>query len=184
MKKNLGSMLALYPTPACIVGAMVDGKPNWLQVAHVGIIGHDRILISSMKNHYTNKGIRESGVLSVSLANQALLPKLDAAGSTSGGKSDKSELFAWSPASNGAPVPDEAPLTLACSVMDNYETDDFDNFICAIDATLVDEDKLDEKGKPDYEKISPVLFEFPTYSYFATGKKLGKCLSFRTKNEQ
>lgn len=179
MKKDLGSMLALYPTPATVVGAMVDGKPNWLQVAHVGIIGHDRILISSMKNHYTNKGIREVGVLSVSLADQAMLPKLDAAGSASGAKADKSELFAWTPAANGAPVPEEAPLTLACTVVDTYETDDFDNFICAIDATLVEEDKLDDKGKPDYEKISPVLFEFPTYSYLATGKKLGKCLSFR-----
>lgn len=32
-------------------------------------------------------------------------------------------------------------------------------------------------GKPDYEKIAPVLFEFPTYSYLATGKKLGTCLA-------
>lgn len=177
MKKNLGSMLALYPTPACLVGAMVDGKPNWLQVAHIGIIGHDRILVSSMKNHYTNKGIRETGVLSVCLADEAMIPQLDLVGSTSGARSDKSEAFSWSAADNGAPVPDEAPLTLACSVVDNYETDDFDNFICAIDATLVEQDKLDDVGKPDYEKIAPVLFEFPTYSYLACGKKLGKCLA-------
>lgn len=177
MKRNLGSMLALYPTPACIVGAMVDGKPNWLQVAHVGIIGHDRILVSSMKNHYTNQGIRETGALSISLANAEMIPQLDRIGSTSGAKGDKSEVFAWSAAENGAPVPDEAPLTLVCTVQDNYETDTFDNFICSIDATLVDEDKLDAAGKPDYEKISPVLFEFPTYSYLATGKKLGKCLA-------
>lgn len=177
MKKDLGSMLALYPTPACIVGAMVDGKPNWLQVAHVGIIGHDRILVSSMKNHYTNTGIRETGALSVSLADAGMIPQLDLIGSMSGAKGDKSEIFAWSAAENGAPVPDEAPLTLVCTVQDNYETDTFDNFICSIDATLVEEDKLDGSGKPDYEKISPVLFEFPTYSYLATGKKLGKCLA-------
>lgn len=177
MKKDLGSMLALYPTPACVVGAMVDGKPNWLQVAHIGIIGHDRILVSSMKNHYTNAGIRETGVLSVSLADQAMIPKLDLVGSVSGAKGDKSDVFAWTAAANGAPVPNEAPLTLACRVVDDYETDGFDSFICAIDATLVEEGKLDERGKPDYEKISPVLFEFPTYSYLATGKKLGRCLS-------
>ena len=177
MKKNLGSMLALYPTPACVVGAMVDGKPNWLQVAHVGIIGHDRILVSSMKNHYTNQGIRESGVLSVSLADEQMIPQLDLIGSKSGAKEDKSQVFAWDAAENGAPVPREAPLTLACTVVDNYETETFDNFICSIDATLVDEGKLDAEGKPDYEKISPVLFEFPTYSYLATGKKLGKCLA-------
>lgn len=179
MKKDLGSLLALYPTPACLVGAMVDGKPNWMQVAHVGIIGHDRIMISCMSNHHTNKGIRETGVVSVSLCDRAMLTELDRAGGASGAKVDKSELLAWSPADNGAPVPEKAPLTLACHVVDTYETEKFDNFVLAIDATLVEEDKLDEAGKPDYGKISPVLFEFPTYSYYATGEKIGKCLSFK-----
>ena len=46
MKKDLGSVLGLYPTPLVVVGAMVEGKPNWVLVGHVGIIGHDRILVS------------------------------------------------------------------------------------------------------------------------------------------
>ena len=29
MKKDLGSVLALYPTPLVVVGTMVNGKPNW-----------------------------------------------------------------------------------------------------------------------------------------------------------
>ena len=178
MKKDLGSMLALYPMPATIIGAMVDGKPNWLQVAHVGVIGHDRLLVSSMKNHYTNIGICETGVLSISLADEGMLVKLDQVGSKSGAKVDKSELFAWSAAQNGAPIPEEAPLTLACTVVDNYETEQFDNFILRIDATLVEEDKLTDQDKPDYGKIAPVLFEFPTYSYYKLGEKLGPCLSF------
>ncbi len=28
MKKNVGSVLALYPTPLVVVGAMTDGKPK------------------------------------------------------------------------------------------------------------------------------------------------------------
>ena len=43
MKKNMGNLLALYPTPLVVVGAMVDGKPNWLLVGHLGIIGHDHV---------------------------------------------------------------------------------------------------------------------------------------------
>jgi flavin reductase (DIM6/NTAB) family NADH-FMN oxidoreductase RutF len=43
MKKNLGSVLALYPAPVTVVGTMVNGKPNWLLAAHVGILGHDRM---------------------------------------------------------------------------------------------------------------------------------------------
>ena len=58
MKKDLGSVLALYPTPLTVVGAMVNGKPNWVLVGHVGIMGHDHIMVSLAKPHYTNQGIR------------------------------------------------------------------------------------------------------------------------------
>ena len=45
MKKNIGKSLALYPTPLVVVGTMVNGKPNYVLVGHVGIIGHDRIMV-------------------------------------------------------------------------------------------------------------------------------------------
>ena len=64
MKKDIGSVLALYPTPLVVVGAMVDGKPNWLLVGHVGIIGHDRVMVSMAKPHYTNRGVKETKALS------------------------------------------------------------------------------------------------------------------------
>ena len=49
MKKNIGNVLALYPTPTVVVGTEVNGKVNWLLVAHVGIIGHDQIMLSLFK---------------------------------------------------------------------------------------------------------------------------------------
>ena len=59
-KKNLGSLLALYPKPMTVVGTEVNGKVNWLVVGHTGIIGHDRIMVSLSKSHYTNQGIKKS----------------------------------------------------------------------------------------------------------------------------
>lgn len=73
MKKNIGNVLALYPTPAVVVGTEVNGKVNWLLVAHVGIIGHDRIMLSLFKKHYTNEGIRQTGKVSVNMVNEAML---------------------------------------------------------------------------------------------------------------
>ena len=46
MKRNIGSKLALYPTPAVVVGAEMKGKATWTLVAHIGIVAHDRLLIS------------------------------------------------------------------------------------------------------------------------------------------
>ena len=77
MKKDLGSVLALYPTPLTVVGAVVNGKPNWVLVGHVGIMGHDRIMVSLAKPHYTNQGIYESRKLSVNIVDEALLAKAD-----------------------------------------------------------------------------------------------------------
>lgn len=34
MKKDLGSISALYPVPVIVVGAMVHGKPTWTLAAH------------------------------------------------------------------------------------------------------------------------------------------------------
>ncbi len=46
MKKNIGSKLALYPMPITVVGAMNGDQPTWTLVGHLGIIGHDRVLVS------------------------------------------------------------------------------------------------------------------------------------------
>lgn len=94
MKKNIGNVLALYPTPAVVVGTEVNGKVNWLLVAHVGIIGHDRIMLSLFRKHYTNEGIRQTGKVSVNMVNEAMLGQADYVGCTSGARVDKSEVFA------------------------------------------------------------------------------------------
>ena len=46
MKKNIGSKLALYPMPITVIGAMNGDMPTWALVGHLGIIGHDRVLVS------------------------------------------------------------------------------------------------------------------------------------------
>ena len=178
MKKNIGNALALYPTPAVVVGTEVNGKVNWLLVAHVGVIGHDLIMLSMFKKHYTNEGVKQTGKVSVNMVNEAMLVRADYVGCVSGAKADKSDVFIWHLGEAGTPVIDESPLVMECEVVDNYETDTFDNFICKITNTYVDEDCLNEKGKPDYGKLNPVLFEMPNYTYLRTGETIGKCTSF------
>ena len=151
MKKIIGSVLALYPMPLTVTGAMRDGKPNWMLAAHVGIIGHDRITVSCASAHYTNAGIKESGVCSVNLVDRPLLPRADYSGKVSGTKTDKSSLFAWEKAGNGAPLILDSPLSLACSVVDIYNTPGFETFILRIDGTYAEEKILNSSGKIDFE---------------------------------
>lgn len=115
--------------------------------------------------------------LSVNLVSREMLPKADYVGSVSGATVDKSEVFAYHVGEGGTPVIDVSPLTMECEVVDVYETDGFDNFVCSITNTYAAPDMLDGEGKLDYAKLKPVLFEFPTYSYLATGEIIGKCLN-------
>lgn len=176
-KKNLGSLLALYPKPLTVVGTKVDGKVNWLVVGHTGVIGHDRILVSMSKQHYSNQGIKKLKKFSINLVNREMLPKVDFVGSVSGETVDKSHVFAFHIGENGTPVIDVSPLTMECNVVDIYETEGFDNFICTVVNTYASPDVLSSNGKLDYTRLKPVLFEFPTYSYLATGEIIGKCLN-------
>ena len=155
----------------------MNGKVNWLVVGHTGIIGHDRIMVSLSKSHYTNQGIKQSKKLSVNLVSQAMLDNADYVGSVSGADTDKSKVFAYHMGENGSPVIDEAPITMECKVEDVYETEGFESFVCSIVNTYASDDVLDKEGKLDYTKLKPVLFEFPTYSYLATGEIIGKCLN-------
>ena len=110
------------------------------------------------------------------LVNEEMLKKADYVGSVSGSKIDKSDVFEYHIGDSGAPIINNAPVVMECRVEDNYETDTFDNFIMTIDNTYVQEENLDEQGKIDYTKFSPVLFEFPKYTYLRTGDTIGNCL--------
>ena len=49
---------------------------------------------------------------------------------------------------------------------------------------IAEESILDDKNKVDYEKLKPVLFEMPNYSYLATGRVIAKGTSFFKQNKE
>ncbi len=109
------------------------------------------------------------------MVDESWLKDADRMGTVSGNKADKSEAFAWTMGENGAPLIDEAKVSIECKVEGNYELKTFDQFICRVLATYADEAVLNGQGRIDYHTFKPVLFEFPTYEYFVTGEKVGSC---------
>ena len=177
MKKNIGAKFALYPTPATVVGTIGDnGKVNFLLVAHVGIVSHNKLMLSMHSSHFSNTLVKANKKLSVALINEDFVAQADYTGTISGAKADKSHVFDHHLGENGTPVIEASPLVMECEVIDTYEIDGFENFICSIVNTYVEEDDLDEKGKIDYGRLKPVLFEMPTYKYLRTGDVIGDCV--------
>jgi len=175
VKKDIGSVIALYPTPATVVGTVVRGKVNWLAIAHIGIIGLDSIMISSNKIRYTNQGIREHKKLSINIVSEDMLKEADYVGIVSGKNVDKSQVFEYHMGELNVPIIEKSPLTMECEVVDIYDSKNYDNFILKVIHTHVEESFLDASGKIDYSKLKPILFEMPTQKYLKTGDVIAQC---------
>ena len=154
MKKNIGNYNACFPTPIVVVGAMVDGRPNWFEVAWVGIGDRDIITMSVTPTHKTCEGIFAEKKLSISLVDQPMLQKADYVGIVSGSKVDKSEVFPWEKGELGTPVPTEAPVVMECELLDTYTQHGMNLLVCRVKHTYVEED-LTKKVSPTSQNSSP-----------------------------
>ncbi|AGK95769.1 flavin reductase family protein [Clostridium pasteurianum] len=175
MKKNIGAVVGLYPTPSTMVGTVVGNKVNWCNVAHIGIIGLDSIMLSIRKGRYTNLGIKENKTVSVNLVSEDMVVEADYVGLVSGKTVDKSQVFEYHMGELNVPIIDKSPLAMECELVDIYDTKDYDNFILKVVHTHVEEHAIDKSGKVDYQKLRPVLFEKLTRTYLRTGDVIAQC---------
>ena len=93
MKEKLGATNALYPLITAIVGATVDGTPDFATIAHVGIAHLKGITLGMGNVHLTNQGILENKTFSVNLPSEDMVAITDHIGMVSGKTEDKSGLF-------------------------------------------------------------------------------------------
>lgn len=174
--KNIGSTVGLYPTPDTVVGTVQNGRINWMNVAHIGIWGIDRMMLSIGRPHYTSQALHTGGSISVNLVDEAMLVKADYVGIVSGEKTDKSQVF---PVFHGqlpdAPLIEDAPVAMECIIEEIYETKTHLNCIIRPVSTFVRDDVLTENGKIDFEKIHPILFEMQQKRYLRSGDAVGRC---------
>ncbi|MEI6876638.1 MAG: flavin reductase family protein [Spirochaetota bacterium] len=177
MRKKLGKKNLMYPMPVMIVGALVDGKPNFCNIAHVGILNASPphlISLGMNKAHWTNRGIRETGTLGLSIMSRSSLVDVDYVGLVSGAKVDKAEVFEVVYGELGtAPLVANAPLAMECRLKDVYDIGTHDVFIVEIVEAWADEEVL-TNGKPDLEKVDPILFDMSGPWYWSIGERIGK----------
>jgi len=178
MKNKIGNQNVLYPTPVTIVGALVNGKVNFLNVSHVGILnaGAPHLISLGMgKSHFTNNGIREQKTFSVNILSQDKMVEADYVGMVSGSRTDKSGVFeTFYGELKTAPIIRNCPLSMECRLHDIYELKTHDVFIGEIAATYA-EDAVLTDGKVDLAKVKPLLFDMSSMQYWSLGQAIGKC---------
>ena len=178
-KVNIGTNALLYPMPVTLVGSNVGGKPNFMAVAWTSRINFKPPILSVAiyNTHYTPEGIRENNSFSINIPNVDMYEVTDYCGIISGRKADKSKLFdVFYGESKTAPMIKECPLSIECKLIDIYEMPTNSLYIGEVIATYT-EDKYLTNGKPDIEKMNPIVLTMTDNRYWTVGDYIGKAWS-------
>lgn len=152
------------PFPTMLVGADVNGKPNYVTVGACGVVSLKPMLYISLKSmHYTTAGVKENGYFSVNIPPAGLVEQTDYCGIVSGKRIDKSNVFVpFYDEFGKAPMIKECTMNFLCKVVQVIPIDDFEMFLGEIVSVYVNEECLTE-GKPDPLKINPMIMMGASY---------------------
>ena len=179
-KVTMGPQTLISPMPTLLVGANVHDKPNFMAVAWGGIANSDPPMISVAIRHnrHTLIGIRQNLTFSVNVPSSNLIKEADYCGIVSGSKVDKADVCKFKVfygKLNNAPLIEQCPVNLECSVVHILDLGSHSFIIGKIEETYVSESCLTD-GKPDVSKIKPVIFA-TTRHYYALGEFLANAFS-------
>jgi flavin reductase (DIM6/NTAB) family NADH-FMN oxidoreductase RutF len=177
-KTKIDVMPMLFPHATVLVGADVDGQPNFITVAWVTIACGTPPHIAIALNHvrHSFKGVKQNMAFSVNIPNKAMVRETDYCGLATGAKTDKVrdckfKVFYGQVA--GAPFIEQCPVNIGCIAEHIIRLGSHYLIAGAVKETLVSDDCLVE-GKPDATKIDPFyVVTTPSLTYHDIGQSLG-----------
>jgi flavin reductase (DIM6/NTAB) family NADH-FMN oxidoreductase RutF len=182
-KKKIKGNAGFPALSIAIVGANVNGVPNYMAVGFVGGVNVTPpiFMVSLNRNHHTPKGIIENGTFSINIPTPEIIVETDYVGLVSGRKKDKSKIFETFYGDLGT-----APMITECAIC--YELEYLKKTEFVMDITYFGEVKniyVDEKaykdGKPDLSLLNPLIFSGFDGSYYKIGEKLGRAWKIGAK---
>lgn len=177
MKTNrTGRKLSPLCLPVALLGANVQGKPNFFTIAWFTMLQENPPLIAASmgKTYFTRRGIKENNTFSLNIPSTNMADIVDYCGLRSGSKVDISRLFdVFYGELETAPMVNECAVNMECRLVNSHELEKMDLVIGRIVQVYCDEDCLSD-NKPDYRKIDPLLFFMPEGPYLKTGKVIAK----------
>lgn len=167
----------LFPLPSVLVTSQEgETKPNIITIAWTGVMNSvpPVVYIGVNPVRYSHQLIQDSGeyVINLPSADQAAI--VDYCGLVSGRQEDKFAVTGLTPIPAEhvqAPLIAECPVNVECKVRQVLHLESHDVFIADVLAVHYNEDVLDEKGRPDYQKIKP--YGYCSGEYIRLSESLG-----------
>jgi len=181
-KVTKGPQTWLFPLPALLIGAMVDGKPNFMTAAWGSIANAEPPMLSVAirRSRHTRSGIEPGGTFSVNMASASQAQEVDFCGIESGSKKDKVAHCGFTVFYGDlktAPLIAQCPLNLECVVQHIIELGTHSLVVADIKQVHVSEDCLSD-GALDLTKVDPIVYlTAPARKYVHTGAPAGDAYS-------
>ena len=180
--KSFGQKPWVLPQPVLIIGTYnSDGTSNAMNAAWGGQWDAKEIMIC-MGSHATTENLARCEEFTVAFATKETMVASDFVGIVST-KNDpqKMQKTGWTAIKSenvNAPVFTNFPMTLECRILRKIdETEEGYNLIAEIVNILVDENYLDEDGKPNVEKMKLITYEPVHHGYLVLGEHVGYAFS-------
>lgn len=183
MKKSIGVSETIFPTPVFIIGTYNDeGRANVMTVAWSGVVCGEpsSIGIAVRPSRYTFENLKKRKAFTINVPSVEFMEQADYFGIESGRDIDKIEkagLTAEKSEFVDAPYIKEFPYTMECKVTNSLEMNSHTLFIGEVKDIKADEDILNDKNKPDWEKLQPLTYDYVTNDYRLPGEVVGKAFS-------
>lgn len=180
MRKNFGAKSYLYPMPVLLIATYDEnGQPDIMNAAWGSISDTNKVSMYLTPSHKTVKNIKVKKAFTVSVADESHVVAADyvgiASGNTEKDKVKKSGFHVSKSEFVDAPVIDELPMVLECTLDSiNSETDCVTGTIVNVG---IDESVLDKNGNVDFSKFQPITFDPVGNNYVGLGKVVGKAFS-------
>jgi flavin reductase (DIM6/NTAB) family NADH-FMN oxidoreductase RutF len=172
--------------PTLLVGANVDGKPNFMTVAWGNIANAEPPMaaVAIRGSRHTHLGIEQNKTFSINIPFADLVKEADYCGIASGAKVDKvrnCHFTVFYGKLGTAPMIEQCPINLECSVQHSLKLGSHTLYIGRIDEVHISSEYLSE-GKVDPDKMNPLVFlGEPLRQYHAVGKLQGKAYTIGLK---
>ena len=182
-KTKLGAQTLLFPMPAVLVGARVNGTANFMTAAWCGIAASapPAVTVGLREGRYTLAGIQATGTFSINVPSAEMAKAVDYCGIYSGHKQDKSGMFQVDyGVLQSAPLVGECPVNLECKLLHMLDLKSHRLIVGEIVETYVRSDCLTD-GKPDAAKINPLIYVTGGQQYCRLGEIVGRAFSIGKK---
>jgi flavin reductase (DIM6/NTAB) family NADH-FMN oxidoreductase RutF len=180
-KVLLDTRMMIYPTALFLIGAVVDGKANFMALAWGSTANNQPALFSVAISHrqHTLKGIRQNMNFSVNIPSIEIAREADYCGLVSGSEADKVEACHFSifyGKLESAPLIEECPINLACRTERIVDLPDHALVIGSVEENYLSESCLTD-GMPDIKKIAPLVLITSLRQYYSLGAFIGNAFN-------